>query len=109
MLIQLVCMQYKQIPVSEFRNHLYNFTMLLANCDENCRKIMSQKSSEVFYKMLASEYTAEQFISSLPKREQDLIQSYIDNLIDMFNTDKPFLYKQDIFDGIRLIKFVMAL
>lgn len=83
--------------------------MSLVNRDENYRKTMSQKPSEVFDKMLKSEYAAEQFISLLPKRERDLVQSYIDNLIDMFNTDEPFLCQQGVFDGIRLIKFIDSL
>lgn len=83
--------------------------MLLANRDENCRKTMPQKPSDIFDKMLESEYAAEQFISLLPKREHDLVQGYIDNLIDMFNIDEPFLYQQGVFDGIRLMKFIDSL
>lgn len=58
----------------------------------NSRKTKFKKPSEVFDKMLKSEHAVEQFISLLPKRDQDLIQGYIDSLINMFNTDEPFLY-----------------
>ena len=80
--------------------------MLLVNWDEHSRKSKSQKSSEVFDKMLKSEQSAEQFISLLPRREQDLVQDYINNLIHMFNTDESFLYQQGIFDGIQIMKFI---
>lgn len=56
--------------------------------------------------MLKSEHVAEQFISILPKREPDLVQGYIDSLIDMFNTDEPVLYQQGIYDGIRIMKLI---
>ncbi len=59
--------------------------------------------------MLESEYAAKQFISLLPKQEHDLIQGYIDDLIDMFNTDELFLYQQGIFDGIWVMKFIHRL
>lgn len=84
-------------------------SMLLDNRDRNNRKTEFKKPSEVFDNMLKSEYSAEQFINSLPKREQELVQGYIDSLIDMFNTDEPFLYQQGIHDGIRLMKFIETL
>lgn len=59
--------------------------------------------------MLESEHAAEQFINLLPEREQEIIQGYIDNLIDMFNTDEPFLYQQGIFDGIKVMKIISTL
>ena len=90
---------------------LHNFlqeriSMLLVNRDEKSRKFKSQTPSEVFDKMLKSEQTSEQLINLLPKREQDLVQDYIKNLINLFNTDESFIYQQVIYDGIRIMKFI---
>lgn len=102
----VILMTEQEFPDEFLRDRI---NMLLDNRDQNCQKVMPQKSSKVFDKMLESEYAAEQFISLLPKWEKDLFQGYIDSLIDMFSTDEPFLYQQGIFDGIRVMKFIHRL
>ncbi|MDL2302653.1 hypothetical protein LJC58_09950 [Lachnospiraceae bacterium OttesenSCG-928-D06] len=37
---------------------------------------------------------------------QDRISMLIDNLVDMFNTDEPYLYQQGVFDGIQIMKLI---
>lgn len=73
-------------------------SMLLDNRAVKESKNPSDKQNEMLQ--------AELFICSLPEREQNIIQGYIDSLIAMFAKDEPFLYQQGFFDGIRVMKFI---
>jgi hypothetical protein len=52
---------------------------------------------------------AEQFIDNLPENERELVQSYIDNFIDLFAANEPYLYQHGFIDGTRVFKVILSI
>lgn len=52
---------------------------------------------------------AEQIIDSLPDKDRELVQDYIDNFTDLFSSSEPYLYQQGFIDGIKVKKYFSTL
>jgi len=67
----------------------------------NLSKTRPKKTPEENERMIQ----AEQFIDNLSDRERELVQNYIDNFIDLFAANEPYLYHQGFIDGITVLKY----
>lgn len=54
-------------------------------------------------------FKAEDIIDALPTAEKNLIQNYIDSLIEQLEKREIFLYKQGFLDGIKIMKKINKL
>ena len=72
--------------------------MLLYELDQTNPK----KTQEENDRLIQAEY----FISHLPPHERELLQNYIDNILQSLLTEGPYLYKQGFSDALRVKKLM---
>ncbi|MEY8357224.1 hypothetical protein AALB39_28320 [Lachnospiraceae bacterium 54-53] len=49
------------------------------------------------------------FIENLPCKKKELIENYIDSLINRFALEEAFLYQHGFMDGVKLLKYFIQL
>jgi len=52
---------------------------------------------------------AEAIIDSLPEKDKELVENYINRIIDDLGAHEPFLYKQGFLDGIKVMREMIRL
>ena len=52
---------------------------------------------------------AEIFIENLPSKKKELVENYIDSLINRLASEEAFLYQHGFMDGIRVLKYITEL
>lgn len=52
---------------------------------------------------------AEIFIENLPCKEKELVENYIDSLINQLALEETFLYQHGFMDGMKLLKYIHKL
>nr|WP_288829977.1 hypothetical protein [uncultured Clostridium sp.] len=52
---------------------------------------------------------AEIFIENLPNKERELIENYINSLINQFALEEVFLYQHGFIDGIKALKYIIKM
>ncbi|MDL2302539.1 hypothetical protein LJC58_09325 [Lachnospiraceae bacterium OttesenSCG-928-D06] len=65
-------------------------------------KMPPKKSAEDHQRILQAEH----FIDSLPEKERELIQEYIERFSDCLATEGPYLYRQGFTDGVRVVNLL---
>ena len=65
-------------------------------------KMHPKKSAEEHERILQ----AECFIDSLPDKEKELVQNYIEQFSDSLATEEPYLYRQGFMDGVRVLNLL---
>jgi ribonucleotide reductase alpha subunit len=65
-------------------------------------KMRHKKSAEEQKRILQTEY----FINSLPDKNRELIQEYIERFSDCLATEEPYLYQQGFMDGVRVLNLL---
>ena len=61
-------------------------------------KMRPKKPTEEHQRILQAEH----FIDSLPNKNRELIQEYIERFSDCLATEEPYLYRQGFMDGVRV-------
>lgn len=49
---------------------------------------------------------AEQFIDSLPDKNREMLQEYIERFSDCLATEEPYLYRQEFMDRVRVFNLL---
>jgi len=75
--------------------------MLLLNLEKTNPKRSPEKEDKLIQ--------AEHFINTLPRTERELIQNYIDNILNYLFVEEPFLYQNGFWDTCRVMNFLKAL
>lgn len=75
--------------------------MLLLNLDKEQPTETIENKKEIF--------KAEEIINSLPNADKNLVQKYIDNIMERMAREEPFLYKHGFLDGIKAFKNIVNL
>ena len=69
---------------------------------------------DIFYKNQADKskkedeqiLQAEIFIETLPDKEKELVDNYIDSLIKHLALEETFLYQNGFLDGVKVLKYI---
>ncbi|SET95500.1 hypothetical protein [Lacrimispora sphenoides] len=75
--------------------------MLLATLNKTKQEKTTAENEQIFQ--------ATHFIDNLPDDKRELVDDYIEQFIDEFASEEPYLYWQGFLDAVRVINFLRKL